>query len=441
MSCPHRRSLEDFAAGRLGADERRSLDAHLPSCPACREEAARLKSLRSLLSDYQPYEPSQTDWQRLDRKVLAAMVEAAEQKQPGWLSAWLPAFSLAAATAAVVLLTLSVQPANHALPATASLERSAAIALNAGADLAVADAAGVARPLSSRILEEGDRLTTGDSALILQTAPATGVRVAANSRLTLEGLATGHTLVRLDSGELLAEVKHLAPGSSFQVRAGDLVVSVRGTAFRVERSDHLTRVEVVHGLVSVERPGSGEVLLPGPAAVEVEDGALLTPGAVTRAVLPATETAFPLGLPDRALLDLSPEAPPMAAPPALVTSPAAVPVDEAPTAVALRKPDPRLHLASQRATQLKAEMTDCIMRHLPELDGCFEQASKIDPRLGGELTLAVAIDRTGTIQSVRILGATSPSFLECSRALMHRCEQPGTGEDEQIEIPLRLSHR
>ncbi|MBI5544854.1 MAG: FecR domain-containing protein, partial [Deltaproteobacteria bacterium] len=298
MSCPHRRSLEDLVAGRLALTTRREVEAHLPSCPACREEAARLSALRGLLGHYQPYEPSEPDWQRMDRAVLAAMNEAvAPRSEESWWSAWTPAFSLVAATAAVVVFSFAPRFTAHPAPEAARLAarsstmRSGALALAGRIEVENAD--GLAK--SRRVLEEGDRVrVAGESPLFLQTAPATGVRIEVGSLVELEQLSEGQTAVRLVEGELFAEVKPLAPGSTFRVRAGDVVISVRGTAFRVQRGERGTRVEVAHGLVSVEREGAEEVLVPAPGRIEIDDGAPLVPRAVQRGVSQEAEASFPL---------------------------------------------------------------------------------------------------------------------------------------------------
>ena len=430
MSCAHRSSLEAFVASRLPLAEARAFEAHLPACADCRTETARVRALRSLLSGYQPHEPTELDWQRLDRKVLTAMDAAlAPRAQEGFFARLFPAFSLAAAAAAVLVLTFAVRTA--ALPPIAApLSQGAALAVAAESDCQVSGESGEVRALSAPVLAEGERLLVGPGSLTVQTGPATGVRLSEGSQVELAELTAHSTLLRLVGGELFAEVKPLAHGDRFQVRAGDLLVSVRGTAFRVIRGPHSARVEVLHGLVSVEREGADAVLVPGPGSIEIEDGAPFRAEGVARRVEAATVAAFPLGLPDRAMDDLLREAP------AIVRriEPKAA-VEPEPARQIIRKVT-----ANPRIALLRGALDLCLARHASELRPCFEGAMKRNPDFSGELTLEVAIDARGNMMSIDSKQPTG-SFLACAREIIRRCEQPGIGEDVKIEIPLDLKYR
>jgi hypothetical protein len=307
--------------------------------------------------------------------------------------------------------------------------------MSPGGDLTVESADGREYDPASRLLEEGDRVRSGERAITLQTAPATGVRVAAGSQIELEQLTADATSMRLVSGELFAEVRPLAGGSTFQIHVGDLRVVVRGTGFRIARLDQRTLVEVAHGLVSVEREGGGAVLVPAPGRLEIADGDALAVESVGHAVSLTTAEAFPLSLPDRSLQELSRE--PVPAPLASTE----VVVAEAPKpAAAPERPQPRLaHPDARFAAHLRDAMVGCLRGHQHELNGCYEEALRANPQLGGGLTLSVSIDPTGAIRSVKADHAAG--FVECARESFRRCEQPGTGEGEELEIPLRFSQR
>lgn len=443
MSCSFAKKLEAFASSALPDDERRDVLAHLPSCPACREEAARLASLRRVLANLSPYEPEDAEWRRIDRAVLKAMDSALEEQRApattGWLDAWLPAFSMAAASAVVLLATFVglSSPVPPEAP-RAEAARSGAVAVALGDGVRVVEPGGASHLLTGGAVDEGDALEVADAALTLQTAPATGVRLAPRSRVGLDRLALGRTSFRVDSGELAAEVKPLAAGATFQVRAADLLVSVRGTAFRVVREVSLTRVEVAHGLVLVEREGGGAVLVPGPGSVEVPDGAPLVAEIVKRTLSPETETAFPLGLTDRPLSELAALPPQHVEPPAPALEPAA----SAPVAVAALAPAPQpARLSQARAVALREAFSACLREPTRSgaLASCYEHALNRDRSLTGSLTLTVSIDRDGAVRSVEA-SRTSAGFLSCAQQIVRRCEQPGTGEDVQLELPLELSH-
>ncbi|MGC4122039.1 MAG: FecR domain-containing protein [Myxococcales bacterium] len=449
MSCSFRQKLEAFVAATLPDDERRAVLSHLPSCPACREEATRLASLRQVLGHLSPYEPQDADWQRIDRAVLAAMGAALDdQRAPasmGWVEAWLPAFSMTAAAAAVLLVTfvgLSPGPAPVAPVAAASSPRSAALAVALGDGVRVFEPSGASRLLTGGSVDEGDTLQVAEVPLTLQTAPATGVRVSAHSRIGLDHLALAHTALLLESGEIAAEVKPLAAGHTFQIRTADLLVSVRGTAFKVIREPGSTRVEVAHGLVSVEREGGDSVLVPGPGAVEIPDGAPLFADLVQRQVSPDTEADFPLGLPDRSLSELAELPARHVEPPALTAPVLAGATTAAPVAATVAPPAPAVpHVrASQAKTAaLRDAFGSCLREtsRLKQLGACYDLALKADLNLSGKLTLSVSVDATGAVRSVEASRA-SRGFLACAQDVVRRCEQPGIGEDVTLELPIEL---
>jgi hypothetical protein len=70
--------LLDFAADRLPADERASLERHLAACPSCRLQAADYRRLVALMAEagQAPLPPSRADWQ-----MLATCMEATSGAQ------------------------------------------------------------------------------------------------------------------------------------------------------------------------------------------------------------------------------------------------------------------------------------------------------------------------------------------------------------------------
>ncbi len=87
---------------------------------------------------------------------------------------------------------------------------------------------------------QSDTLTLGDAV----------VEVAENTTISVQRFAEGRTLLILDEGSVHCEVKPRKNRPEFQVRAGDVDVTVVGTAFDVSR-DEVVRVAVQRGIVSV----------------------------------------------------------------------------------------------------------------------------------------------------------------------------------------------
>ncbi len=509
MSCASRHSLEDFVAGRLAGQAAQAFDAHLASCPECRVEVARLRALRAVVGNLAPFEPSETDWQRADRAVLAAMDSALDRRAEGFLARFWPAFGLAAVAAAAVALFFALRPGAAPVPSEPVARApettpvvapvvplaprvvepveapSFALAIASGSDLRVTHG-GVEQALEAPVLEQGDTLALGATPLTLQTAAATGVRVAAGSRLELERLTPKQTTLRLVVGELAAEVKPLAEGQAFAVRTADLLVSVRGTAFRVVREAAATRVEVLHGLVEVSRE-TGSVMVPGPGSVLVADGAPLPE--VRPTIDPATAAAFPLALADLPLAELR-----QASRPTVVqsepagaevrvdgvvrgTTPLSLLVAPGPHTAELRLPgreplvaqlgeqlDPRLSFSllaprppaklpkkpelwvrvpstDPRAATRREQMAEQVRLHPTVLTECYEYALKRNPDMPGSLTLVVTLGPRGSVREIKTVEPYGKDFLQCARPSILRWELPGAGEMEEFEMPLRLQAR
>jgi len=138
----------------------------------------------------------------------------------------------------------------------------------------------------------GDVLTTGTESRHVQIAaakltmePASVVRVATQS-------PTG-TVLELVAGKVDFNVAPRKKGRIFQVRAGDVSVTVKGTQFSVERTTEGTvHVSVTHGLVSVQRNNEPETLLA--AGEHLSRSAVAMDAPPTRTVTPvAVDTTIP----------------------------------------------------------------------------------------------------------------------------------------------------
>jgi len=97
------RQLSAYVDGELSPDERREVDAHLPTCVECREELARLRQVKHLIGRLPEREPPQEVWQALRRRI------AEDQGRPaavGALETLRAAFRRPAVAAAAVIMVL-----------------------------------------------------------------------------------------------------------------------------------------------------------------------------------------------------------------------------------------------------------------------------------------------------------------------------------------------
>lgn len=97
--CNNKELLVGYVYNELGADERRTFDAHLQACADCRDELAGLHATRGHLATWAPPEPD------LGFQIVRHAVEPRGKVVP-FRSRWMPAFGLAAA-AVLVLATAS----------------------------------------------------------------------------------------------------------------------------------------------------------------------------------------------------------------------------------------------------------------------------------------------------------------------------------------------
>ncbi len=88
---------------------------------------------------------------------------------------------------------------------------------------------------------ESDRLLLGDAT----------IDVEENTDISIQRFADGSTLIMLEGGSVHCEVEPRQQRPKFQVRAGDVDVTVVGTSFDVKRDETTVQVAVQHGIVSV----------------------------------------------------------------------------------------------------------------------------------------------------------------------------------------------
>jgi hypothetical protein len=222
--------LVDLLAGRLKEGEAADARRHLAECPSCREwlEEAEIlhKTTVEGLASGLDMETMDLVWSRVGPKA-ARSAEAVRRNNAlrGFMASWqgkLLASSVAAAViiAAVVLAGLWMARADRRVVAGQKL---------------VAGLAGSTR-------------AEYECGAIVVLSPGTRAIVESSSGIS--------GALNLDSGSVDVRVKRLDDGGTFVVRTADAVVNVKGTMFRVSKTeDESTSVSVMQGSVSVVPKG------------------------------------------------------------------------------------------------------------------------------------------------------------------------------------------
>jgi hypothetical protein len=302
---PHR--WADLWAGRVDEAERATMERHADGCRACAKVRQRVTRASDSFATIRTQAPPEVPWDTIRARVhwsVSTERQAALRRRPpayGWL---------AAATAAGVGLGLAA----HAVvpPSAAPLDR-APIAqprrepagppapliglVNRASGDVMLD--GV-RPddLFARGLGEGSSLATGDGRVDVQFGSDSAFALGPMSTLRLRRFDAGTIELAVD-GMLDVAVAPRTGGQRFLVDAGDQVVEVRGTQFRVVHDPAGTRVACRHGVVTV-RDRSGVVELAAEQRLAVAAGHAVSaarPVALSADEAAAFDRARPLTLP------------------------------------------------------------------------------------------------------------------------------------------------
>jgi ferric-dicitrate binding protein FerR (iron transport regulator) len=176
--------------------------------------------------------------------------------------AWLPLVSAAAALLLVTIGWWWLQPPIDDSPV-----------------LARAEATDVQRPDVGRVtigerLRPGDRLTTGAGTAHLRYADGTLVMFSPGTVATVLDASKGKHL-RLDQGDLAAEVSHQPTGRPLVISTVAAEVTVVGTTLNVASAGAETRVGVTSGIVRIDRGADSLAVPAGSFAVAAKDTPLL----------------------------------------------------------------------------------------------------------------------------------------------------------------------
>jgi len=204
-----RLSLGSYVLGSLDPADRAALDAHLPGCPACREELASyaaLPALMSRLSIDQVRQPTPTVPPTVLNRALNT-VAAERNSTVTQLRRWRRATVLSAAAATIVAVVLGATllhtqtpspPEGTALVAAAGVSAS-------GSALLQAKPWGTALTLQLQGLPQGDSFTAWVTAPNGTRSIAATWTPAPNGRATLTGAAnitdTTHAALQIMQGD------------------------------------------------------------------------------------------------------------------------------------------------------------------------------------------------------------------------------------------------
>ncbi|HEX3477542.1 MAG TPA: FecR family protein [Kofleriaceae bacterium] len=304
---PHR--WADLWAGRVDEAERVTMERHAERCRACARVRQRVTRASDSFAAIRTLAPPEVPWDTIRARVhwsVSTERQAALRRRPpayGWL---------AAATAAGVAIGLAVRAvAPGTLPPAApdgppvAQPRTAPTAPPAPLIGLVSRASGDVmldgvRPgdLFARGLTQGSSLATGDGRVDVQFAGDSAFALGPMSTLGLRRFDARTVELSVD-GTLDVAVAPRAAGQRFLVDAGDQVVEVRGTQFRVVHDAGGTRVACHHGVVTVgDRSGSVELTAEHRLAVAAgRPVAAERPVALSADEVAALDRARPLTLP------------------------------------------------------------------------------------------------------------------------------------------------
>jgi len=284
---PHR--WADLWAGRVNDDERAAMERHVKECRGCarvRQRVTRASdSFVAIRSQPAPEVPWDAVRARVHWSVSTERRTALRQRRPayGWIAA------ATAAGVAVALLSSRSAPSPERQPIATRHEPPPApvpaspaglvgLVSRASGDIMVD---GVRPPdLFARTLIKGSLIATGDGRVDVQFGDISAFALGPRSTLELRRF-DAQTIDLVIEGTVDITVAARADGQRFLVHAGDHVVEVRGTQFRVTHDSASTSVACRHGLVVVsDRTGAAKVEVGAARRLHIASGAPISSAAV-----------------------------------------------------------------------------------------------------------------------------------------------------------------
>ncbi|MHB8875037.1 MAG: FecR domain-containing protein [Myxococcaceae bacterium] len=238
--------LAEVAFGEPGAQP--GIEAHLASCPGCRQALARFRAARGVLGEaVPPPQPAEARRQAIAAALRAARSAGPEPTRARW-RALMAGAALAATAAGVFLFSRPAAP--PAAPGWAVLVSGE---LGEGA-LSVGS--------GQALTGNGAFEVPGGREAELRLSDGTQIRASAGTRFAAR--PGRGTRFALQSGQLDFSVMPQPADAPFELETGEAVVRVIGTRFRVTRSRtplgaSFTVVTVEQGIVEVRSLATGRV--------------------------------------------------------------------------------------------------------------------------------------------------------------------------------------
>jgi FecR-like protein len=244
MKCVEAEALfVDAGDGRLELSQEVRLAGHLDGCTGCRARAATWRSLVPGMRGFAPEAPDAMRIRRMQIEIerrLAPAARGARGSRERWVR-WSAAlvFASAAALALVWIRRPVGKPNAQAAPGYGVVAQVDGVLTVEGRRIA-----------GEAHLAAGSHVALAAGHADLKLGRNARVRLSGPARMGLEGTPAALAL-RLDSGQVDAEVAHREPGETFAVITSELRVEVRGTHFSVGAAAGKSWVRVDEGRVEV----------------------------------------------------------------------------------------------------------------------------------------------------------------------------------------------
>ncbi|NMO14933.1 VgrG protein [Pyxidicoccus fallax] len=289
-------ALWALAADELGAGDRARVELHVAGCESCARELERVRRSRAVLHEARAVEP-EVRWARVDaglREAVARKLAQPPRARLPWVMAfagacaamlgfWMLRVPEAAPGAEVVAERTGAGSGSGVLDAAATAQAEGEPTVDGvpAATGATAQAERVAGAVlreaggAERTLEAGTKLRSGvavrtptRSTALLRLPDASRVRLSSGSEVELSKAEARDVHLTVRQGRLSVQASH-AERRGFLVEAAGLRVSVVGTVFTVERTEHGAAVAVAEGRVRVEVDGQPALLVSAGERVEL----------------------------------------------------------------------------------------------------------------------------------------------------------------------------
>ncbi len=311
----------DAFAGRLTDDEVGALDAHAARCATCRTARDRVQRASSSFPALRKESAPDLAWDSVRARVHWAVSKerrtGATPKYPA-ARAWLgPAIAGAVAVSGIALAVTTEPDGSSVFGDSAVAGAPSPIASHApvpapAAPVPAAPLAGIVSRMSGQVMVDGVRrtdvfdytlgpgtvLATADGRIDVQFGDGSAFALGAGSTLELRKFDV-EQIELVVQGTVDIEVAPRAAGQRFVVRAGERLVEVRGTQFRVTHDTAGMHVACRHGRVAV-RDSRGELEVATARKLDLAGDAVLDPVRVaplSAAELDTLAEATPMTMP------------------------------------------------------------------------------------------------------------------------------------------------